>query len=137
MGVFLSHDLQLDNGHEAWAVDRIEPGDGDALIAALDRFITFAPAAASADVCDEGLNKATESLHKNATPLGFTAASIGDNRLGLEDANYASVWARDGVMTDLWCLGLEEPAFTEAFKATVRLLARHQTQSGQIPLPTC
>lgn len=133
IGLLLGPDLQLDDGHEAWAVDRIEPGDGDALIAALDRFITFAPAAASADVCDEGLIKAIESLHKNVTPLGFTAASIADNRLGLEDANYASVWARDGVMTGLWCLGLDEPAFTEAFRATVRLLARHQTQSGQIP----
>jgi hypothetical protein len=133
IGVLASQDLQLDDGPEAWAVDRIEPGDGDALIAALDRFMTFAPAAASADVCDEGLAKAIESLHRNVTPLGFTAASIADNRLGLEDANYASVWARDGVMTGLWCLGLEEPAFTEAFRATVRLLARHQTQSGQIP----
>ena len=49
-------------------------------------------------MCDEGLVKAIESLHRNVTPLGFTAASLADNRLGLEDANYASVWARDGVM---------------------------------------
>jgi hypothetical protein len=133
IGLLIGHDLSLRDGDEAWAVDRIEPGDGDGLIAALDRFLTFAPAAASADLCDEGLIKAVESLHRNITPVGFTAASIADNRLGLEDANYASVWARDGVMTGLWSLGLEEPAFTDAFKATVRLLARHQTPAGQIP----
>ncbi len=133
LGLLAGTDLQLGDGEETWAIDRIAPGDGDALIAALDRFLTFAPAAASADLCDEGLVKAIESLHKNVTPLGFTAASFADNQLGVEDANYASVWARDGVMTGLWCLGLDEPVFTEAFKATVRLLAEHQTPIGQIP----
>ncbi|MDP3984137.1 MAG: glycoside hydrolase 100 family protein [Acidimicrobiia bacterium] len=133
MALLSGADLQLGDGSQSWNVELINPGDGDGLIAALDRFLTFAPATLGSDVCDEGLVKAIESLHRNVTPLGFTAASLADNRFGLEDANYASVWARDGVMTGLWTLGLDEEVFTDAFRATVRLLAAHQTPAGQIP----
>ena len=133
VGLFVDNRLGLSIPSDVWLVEHLPRGDGDALMAAIDRYLTVAPAAASADICDEALVQAVDSLRRNVTPLGFTAASLEDNKLGVEDANYASVWARDGVLTGLWSMGLEDPEFTAAFAATLRLLARHQTPGGQIP----
>ena len=58
---------------------------------------------------------------------------MADNPLSAHDANYASVWARDGVITGLWTLCLEDPELLKAFERTLRLLAKHQAPSGQIP----
>ena len=133
VALFLATHMSTPSPDPAWLLERLAPGDGHGLIAAMDRYLTQPLAAASADLCDEGLVQAIESLRRNVTPFGFTAASVSDNQLGLEDANYASVWARDGTMTGLWSMGLNNPEFLEAFAATLRLLARHQTPSGQIP----
>jgi sucrose-6-phosphatase len=43
------------------------------------------------------------------------------------------VWARDGVITGLWTLCLEDAELTECFERTLRVLAGHQTPTGQIP----
>jgi hypothetical protein len=133
VGLFLETHLASKAPDPAWSIERLRREDGEGLIAAVDRFLNLPPAAASADLCDEGLVRAIDSLRRNVTPLGFTAASLSDNQLGLEDANYASVWARDGTIAGLWSMTLDDGEFIEAFAATLRLLARHQTPSGQIP----
>jgi len=43
--------------------------------------------------------KALVALRKNITPLGFSACSLADNQVTGTDANYRSVWARDGAIT--------------------------------------
>ena len=43
MALFSGPDLQLGDGSQSWNVEMINLGDGDGLIAALDRFLTFAP----------------------------------------------------------------------------------------------
>ncbi|HKX74960.1 MAG TPA: glycoside hydrolase 100 family protein [Acidimicrobiia bacterium] len=126
-------DLALPSPEEGWLVEQVPLGEETDLLALLDRVLALPPAAAAADLCDEGLAKAIESLRRSVTPLGFTAASLHDNQLGLEDANYASIWARDGVMTGLWSMGLDDSEFLATFASTLRLLARHQAPSGQIP----
>lgn len=89
--------------------------------------------AAAPDVCRTAFEAAIESVRRNVIDLGFTAASVADNPLSAHDANYASVWGRDGVITGLWTLCLDDPEFLEAFGRTLRLLAKHQAPSGQIP----
>jgi glycogen debranching enzyme len=131
VGILIDPSRPLPGADPSWAVEAVAADDPDGLIAAVDRFL--AGPAVSADLCDEAFDQALKSIRRNITPLGFTAASLADNPLGLEDANYASVWARDGVMTGLWTLGLDDAELVEAFAATLRLLARHQAPSGQIP----
>jgi len=106
----------------------------DAVIGALDEEGFLAgPAAAAPDICDTGFTQAIESLRRNVTEYGFTAASLADNPLSVHDANYASVWSRDGIITGLWTLCLDDPELIEAFRATLRLIAAHQAPAGQIP----
>ncbi|HMQ53212.1 MAG TPA: HAD family hydrolase [Anaerolineae bacterium] len=81
----------------------------------------------------EGLNRAVESLRHNLTPLGFSAAGLGDNPLTTEDSNYFAVWSRDGIKTGLWSLRLNDPDITECFKRTLEILAETQSPAGQIP----
>ena len=112
----------------------VPEADEDDVIAALeDGQLLSRPAATTTDICDEGFAAALESLRRNVTDLGFTAASLADNPLGVQDANYAAVWARDGIITGLWTLCLDDPELTAAFERTVRLLAKHQAPAGQIP----
>ncbi len=108
--------------------------DEDDVVAALEETQLFGGAGAAApDICETGFEAALESLHKNITEIGFSAASMADNLLNTYDANYASVWARDGVITGLWTLCLDDADLLDAFRRTIRVLARHQTPSGQIP----
>jgi len=85
------------------------------------------------DLCDEAFERAIGSLRRNIVEMGFTAASLGDNRLREHDANYAAVWSRDGIITGLWTLCLHDEAMRHAFRATLEALAGHQTPTGQIP----
>jgi len=108
--------------------------DEDAVIAALeDSQLLGRATTAAPDICDIGFEAAIESVRRNISELGFTAASLTDNPLGAQDANYAAVWARDGVITGLWTLCLEDDQLIAAFENTLRVLARHQTPIGQIP----
>ncbi len=108
--------------------------DEDALIDALEALQIFGGAAAAApDISETGFAAAVRTLRRNITDLGFSAASTADNPLTAHDANYASIWARDGVITGLWTLCLDDPDLVEAFRRTIRVLARHQTPTGQIP----
>lgn len=91
------------------------------------------PALAVADPTRQALERAIHSLHRNITPMGFSAASLVDNALTDSDSNYFAVWGRDGIKTGLWSLGLNDPDLTLCFRRTLELLAEHQTESGQIP----
>ncbi len=106
----------------------------DAIIAALEEAQLFGRAVGTApDIREVAFEAARDTLQRNLTPIGFTAASLGDNPLSSYDANYAAVWARDGVITGLWTLCLEDPKLIAAFRNTIRVLCRHQSPTGQIP----
>lgn len=72
-------------------------------------------------------------LHKNITPLGFSACSLEDNAITGTDANYHSVWARDGSSTVVWSLDIKDEAITTCQRQTLKTLLDHQAPSGQIP----
>lgn len=116
--------------HGTWVP---QPTAGLLVAALVDQQLFDRPTPAAPDITSVAFEKAVEALHRNISDLGFTAASLGDNPLGVQDANYAAVWARDGVITGLWTLGLEDPVLTATFKQTLRTLATRQTASGQIP----
>ncbi len=77
--------------------------------------------------------KAIEALNKNITPLGFSACSTTDNEIRGTDANYHSVWGRDGAITTIGTLSLKDPQFRQCQRATLDTLLRHISLSGQIP----
>jgi glycogen debranching enzyme len=85
------------------------------------------------DVAKEGLDRAVDSLRRNITPLGFSAAGLAENPLTDQDSNYFAVWSRDGIKTGLWGLTLNDPDVTECFRRTLELMAQYQLDSGQIP----
>lgn len=112
----------------------LQQPDEDQLIVALEELQLFGGAAAvTPDICDTAFEAALDTLRRNVTELGFSAASLADNPLTAHDANYASVWARDGVITGLWTMCLDDPGLIDTFRRTIRVLARHQSPSGQIP----
>jgi sucrose-6F-phosphate phosphohydrolase len=96
-------------------------------------FFTPRKTAAKPDFAREALERAVESLRRNVTPMGFTAASTVDNPMTTDDSNYFAVWSRDGVKTGLWTLCLNDPDLTECFRRTLELLAHHQSDTGQVP----
>lgn len=77
--------------------------------------------------------KAIGALKRNITPQGFSACSLKDNRVYGTDANYRSIWARDGSKTIIWSLDLDDPEVKACQEATLRTLYAHQTPLGQIP----
>lgn len=96
-------------------------------------FFARAVVPARRDVAREAFDRAVESLRRNITPLGFSAASVADNPLTSADSNYFAVWSRDGIKTGLWTMPLNDPDITECFRRTLELMAEYQTESGQIP----
>lgn len=81
----------------------------------------------------EGYQQAIETVRRNITPKGFSACSLSDNEVYGTDINYRSVWARDGAMTVIWTLDLDDPEIRECQIKTLRTLLEKQTPSGQIP----
>jgi sucrose-6-phosphatase len=77
--------------------------------------------------------KALVALRKNITPLGFSACSLADNAVTGTDINYRSVWARDGSITVIYTLDLDDPDIRAAQKTTLHTLLTAVTPSGQIP----
>ena len=65
------------------------------------------------NLAQDAMNWAVESLRRNLTPMGFSAAGLTDNPLTNEDSNYFAVWSRDGIKTGLWSLHLNDPDVTE------------------------
>lgn len=77
--------------------------------------------------------KAIEALRKNVTPLGFSACSLEDNVSRGTDANYLSVWGRDGSIAVMGALKAGDPVFRECSKRTLETLLDHMSPTGQIP----
>jgi hypothetical protein len=116
--------------HGLW----LERADEEALLAALhDIGLLGRRRTSASDVCDTAFTAAIEVVRRNVHPLGFTAASTTANELSAHDANYAAVWARDGVITGLWTMCLEDSELISCFERTLRTLASHQSEAGQIP----
>lgn len=81
----------------------------------------------------EGYLRAIEAVRKNVTPRGFSACSLSDNDVCGTDVNYRSVWARDGAITALWTLDLEDEDIRRAQTDTFETLLSKQSPTGQIP----
>jgi len=112
----------------------LETAGADAVIEALETLQLFGRSVHSpTDVTEAGFQAAIETVRRNVTEYGFTAASLADNPLNAYDANYAAVWARDGVITGLWTLCLGDDELVDTFRRTIRVLAKHQSPTGQIP----
>jgi glycogen debranching enzyme len=80
-----------------------------------------------------GYEKALETVRYNITPTGFTACSLDYNDFHGTEQNYRSVWGRDGAMTVLWTLDIEDEDIRAAQLATLQTLLDHQARNGQIP----
>jgi len=78
-------------------------------------------------------DQALVALKKNITPLGFSACSLADNTVTGTDANYRSVWARDGAITVWNTLHVEDEEVRAAQVATLETLLNATTPNGQIP----
>jgi len=81
----------------------------------------------------EAYVRALEVIHRNVTEKGFSACSLADNAVRGTDANYRPVWARDGALTTIWTLGLDDERIRAAQANTLRTLISHQSPTGQIP----
>ncbi|MDI1334960.1 MAG: HAD-IIB family hydrolase [Lacunisphaera sp.] len=80
-----------------------------------------------------GYEKALATLRKNITPLGFSACSLTDNTVTGTDANYRSVWARDGAITVWNTLHLDDEDIRAAQIQTLETLLAATSPNGQIP----
>jgi len=82
---------------------------------------------------NEAYDHAIVALRKNMTPLGFSACSLNDNLVTGTDANYRSVWARDGALTLINTLDLDDPDIRACQRQTLATLLDATTPTGQIP----
>lgn len=80
-----------------------------------------------------GYQRAKEALERNITPKGFSACSLEDNQVYGTDANYRSVWARDGAKATIWTLDLDDPEIRDCQFQTLRTILSHQAPAGQLP----
>jgi len=85
------------------------------------------------DLLVTGYAKAVEALKRNITPLGFSACSLADNIVTGTDANYRSVWARDGSITIINTLDLDDDDVRLAQRRTLETLLNAIAPNGQIP----
>lgn len=85
------------------------------------------------ELIEIGYREAIETIRRNITPLGFSAASLDDNEVVGTDINYRSVWGRDGAITIIGTLGLDEPDIREAQRRTLGTLLGNMTSNGQLP----
>ncbi|MBK6688942.1 MAG: HAD-IIB family hydrolase [Deltaproteobacteria bacterium] len=81
----------------------------------------------------EGYERAVIALKKNVTPLGFSACSMADNEVTGTDVNYRSVWARDGAITLLYSMDVDDPEIRACQEQTLRTLFDNLGRSGQVP----
>jgi len=70
--------------------------------------------------------KAIDLLHEVASPNGFLASAE-------NTTNYKRVWTRDGVICGISALASGDEKLIEAFKNTLKTLAKHQHIVGTIP----
>ncbi|HTQ05144.1 MAG TPA: HAD-IIB family hydrolase [Polyangiaceae bacterium] len=81
----------------------------------------------------EGFTQAVEVLRRNVTPLGFSAASLDDNVTVGTDDNYRAVWARDGAITVIQSLFLDDAEIRQTQLRTLTTLLDHVSPAGQFP----
>ncbi len=82
----------------------------------------------------EAYQKALEAIKKNITPLGFSACSLEDNESLGTDANYRSVWARDGSIAITGLIPLiDDQEIRQGQKQTLATLLNNISLTGQIP----
>lgn len=83
-----------------------------------------------------GYHKAIEALKKTITPLGFAACSLEDNETTGTDANYRSVWARDGAITLIGSLPLlnQDDEIHSCQRQTLLTLLSNLAPNGQLPI---
>jgi sucrose-6F-phosphate phosphohydrolase len=77
--------------------------------------------------------QALVALRKNITPLGFSACSLADNTVTGTDANYRSVWARDGCFTVVQTAEMNDPDIRAAQRQTLCTLLDAVSVNGQVP----
>jgi sucrose-6-phosphatase len=77
--------------------------------------------------------QALAALRRNITPLGFSACSLADNTVTGTDANYRSVWARDGSIAVWNILHLDDADLRACALATLETLLNATTPNGQVP----
>jgi len=77
--------------------------------------------------------QAIDVLHRNITPLGFSACSLTDNSVTGTDENYRSVWGRDGAITIINSLDLDDAAIRDCCRQTLDTLLGAISPTGQIP----
>lgn len=80
-----------------------------------------------------GYDQALAALRRNLTPIGFSACSLADNTVTGTDANYRSVWARDGAITIINTLALDDPEISDCSRRTLDTLLGGISPNGQIP----
>ncbi|CAM3061206.1 HAD-IIB family hydrolase [Rariglobus hedericola] len=85
------------------------------------------------DFLKTAYEKALIALRKNITPIGFSACSLEDNTVTGTDANYRSVWARDGAITVINTLDLDDADIRECQRRTLDTLLNAASPTGQIP----
>ncbi len=78
-------------------------------------------------------SKAIEGLRRNITPMGFSACSLADNKTEGTDENYRSVWGRDGSITVIGSLKIDDEDVRECQRATLQTLLDHLSLTGQVP----
>ncbi len=78
-------------------------------------------------------SKALEGLRRCITPMGFAACSLEDNTVTGTDENYRSVWARDGCITLIATLGLEDEDIKACQRQTLLTLLDNLSMTGQTP----
>ncbi len=83
-----------------------------------------------------GYHQAISALKKTITPLGFAACSLDENETIGTDANYRSVWARDGAITVIGSLPLftQDEAIRKCQRQTLQTLLDHIAPNGQLPI---
>lgn len=77
--------------------------------------------------------KAVEGLKKCVTEKGFSACSLNDNISSGTDENYFSVWARDGSITVIGSLPLEDEEISICQRRTLETLLDNISLTGQVP----
>lgn len=80
-----------------------------------------------------GYDEAINAVRLNITPLGFSACSLEHNTVTGTDANYRSVWARDGAITLISTVHLDDAEIVAAGRRTLETLLDAIAPTGQIP----
>lgn len=85
------------------------------------------------DLLSTGYQQALAAIRRNITEMGFSACSIPDNEATGTDANYHSVWARDGAVTVVGTSDIDDPDIRACQRQTLITLLDATTDTGQVP----